>query len=244
MNAYEIATEANALLQQWPGYSIVRRVMAEYADVKVAVAGGFLRNIAMQKPPSKDLDLFLGGPSATRFADRLVELGHGTRNAFGKWNWRPTAECKQYFDLIPIHDFRVGPQRPRDLGDILNHADFTCNGIGMDLRTGVIDDPRGGIAACRRRQLKMNRWGDDDYPAIGPDHPLTEGATRWFRALHFAARLNLEIEPKTKRWLIDHRHYLGMQRLYAATLSVPDLSALAELDAGEGGAAEPRAAVA
>jgi hypothetical protein len=244
MNTNDIAIEVENLLRHWPGYSIFKKTMDEYADVQVGIAGGFLRNIVMRKASSKDVDVYLAGPSVIPFINRLAERGHVTFNAFGYPKWRPEAECQRHFDLVPICAIRSGPRRLSGLNGVLNQMDFTCNGIGMDLRSGVIHDPQAGIAACRRRQLKMIRWDHGDYRPIAPDHPLTEGAARWFRALHYAARLDLEIESRTKRWLIDHQQYRSMKQIFSQTRFVPDLSRLEELGIGPADANEPATAAA
>jgi len=229
MNATEIATIAYTLLRRWPGNVTLWQLMQEHNDLQVYVAGGFLRNIALGQRLSKDIDLFLGGPSVEQFLNRLSRRGHVTPNAYGKWNWRPSAKCTQYFDLLPIRDFRVAPRRFFAITELLTHFDFSCNSIALDLRTGRITDPCGGIESCRRRELKMNRYDNPEYRPVDPANPLTEGAARWFRGLHYAAQLNLQIEPRTRRWLIANQHYLSMKEIFASVQYEPDLSRLADV---------------
>jgi hypothetical protein len=231
MDASQIITNVHAALRRWPGYSIVERTFADYDDLEVFIAGGFVRNIVLGKPLSKDIDLFLNGPSAGQFVNRLVASGHATLNPYGKWNWRPSTECAHYFDLLTIPDFRVGPRRIFTLDELMTHFDFTCNAIGLALRSTRLIDPCGGIESCRRHELKMNPCKHPEYRAVRPDNPLTNAACLWFRALHYASRLDLRIESDTKSWLVNHKHYLNLQPIYASVMRhQPDLSRLPELE--------------
>lgn len=231
MNAEQIITSVQAALRRWPGYSRVERVFSDYDDLEVFVAGGFVRNIVLGKPLSKDVDLFLNGSSVAPFINRLLANGYATRNSFGKWKWSWSEKSPHTFDLLAIPDFRVGPRQYFTLDELMTHFDLTCNSIGLDLRTMRLIDPSGGIESCRRRELRMNPCGYPEYRPLGPDNPLTTGVCLWFRALDYASRLDLSIESGTKRWLVAHKHYLKLQPMYESAMRRQlDLRLLRELE--------------
>ena len=180
MKAAEVVRKAYVLLRRWPGSATLWQLMQDHGDLQVYVAGGFLRNIALKQRLSKDIDLFLGGPSVKQFTSSLIRRGHATLSAYRKWNWRPSAHCTQSFDLLPIRDFRVGPRSFSTITELLRNFDFSCNSIGLDLRTGQLIDPCGGLESCRRRELRMNGCDSPDYRPVNPAHPLTEGAGAGF----------------------------------------------------------------
>jgi len=74
--------------------------------------------------------------------------------------------------------------------------DFTINGLFYDIQQGTVIDYVGGLHDIERRTLRM--IGD-------PDIRLQEDPIRILRAIKFAARLRVNISPKTMRYVEDHR---------------------------------------
>jgi poly(A) polymerase len=71
--------------------------------------------------------------------------------------------------------------------------DFTINGMFMDPETGQVIDHVGGLDDLRLRVLR----------AIGdPAERFREDKLRLLRAVRFAARFNLEIEPETRAAIV------------------------------------------
>lgn len=67
--------------------------------------------------------------------------------------------------------------------------DFTINAMYYDPRTGVVVDYHGGIKDAKKRVLRM--IGD-------PETRYREDPVRIVRVVRFAAKLDFEIEPKTR----------------------------------------------
>ncbi|MDO9236043.1 MAG: polynucleotide adenylyltransferase PcnB [Aquabacterium sp.] len=67
--------------------------------------------------------------------------------------------------------------------------DFTINAMYYDPRTGVVVDYHGGIKDAKKRVLRM--IGD-------PETRYREDPVRIIRVVRFAAKLDFEIEPKTR----------------------------------------------
>jgi poly(A) polymerase len=74
--------------------------------------------------------------------------------------------------------------------------DFTINGLFYDLETGNVIDHVNGMADLEARTVRT--IGD-------PDIRFREDPIRILRAVKFAARCNLTIEPETYRRMMEHR---------------------------------------
>ncbi len=75
--------------------------------------------------------------------------------------------------------------------------DFTINGLFYDLETGNVIDHVNGLADLEARVVRT--IGD-------PDIRFREDPIRILRAVKFAARCDLTIEPETYRRMMDHRN--------------------------------------
>ena len=75
--------------------------------------------------------------------------------------------------------------------------DFTINGLFYDLESGQVIDHVSGLVDLEARLVRT--IGD-------PDIRLREDPVRILRAVKFAARCELEIEPETYRRMMEHRH--------------------------------------
>src|SRR3954469_18962897 len=74
--------------------------------------------------------------------------------------------------------------------------DFTINGLFYDIETGEVIDHVAGMVDLEARLVRT--IGD-------PDIRLREDPVRILRAVKFAARCNLSIEPETYRRMMEHR---------------------------------------
>lgn len=74
--------------------------------------------------------------------------------------------------------------------------DFTINGLFYDLESGQVIDHVSGLADLEARLVRT--IGD-------PDIRLREDPVRILRAVKFAARCELTIEPETYRCMMEHR---------------------------------------
>ena len=74
--------------------------------------------------------------------------------------------------------------------------DFTINGLFYDLESGQVIDHVSGLADLEARLVRT--IGD-------PDIRLREDPVRILRAVKFAARCELTIEPETYRRMMEHR---------------------------------------
>lgn len=205
--------EVRRRLESWLGFPVLHEAMQTYNDLRVYVAGGVIRNVLLGlSSVSKDWDFFLAGPTVDETIKLFRHHGRLTETPYGAPRWYPQADDSQYADLIPIVDFAPGLWRCEEIVDALNQFDFTANAVAFDLRTGEAFDPQNGVRDAGRRIMKMVRF---DYPN-GPYVPgaiLDRNVVLWFRIVHYASTLNLEVEPITRAWLIAY----GDQRTHAET---------------------------
>jgi len=80
--------------------------------------------------------------------------------------------------------------------DDARRRDFTINGLFYDIETGQVIDHVNGMVDLEARLVRT--IGD-------PDIRFREDPIRILRAVKFAARCNLSIEPETYRRLMEHR---------------------------------------
>ena len=199
--------------------------MQTHQDLRVYVAGGVIRNVLLGlSSASKDWDFFLAGTSVSKSNDIFRRLGRLDETPYGAPRWYPNADETEYADLIPIADFVPGLWRCEDIVDVLNQFDFTANAVAFDLRTGEAFDPQNGTRDIARRIMKMVRF---DYPT-GPFIPgatLDRNTVLWFRIVHYSGKLNLQIEPLTRSWLLDRADLRAHADEFGRQFFHPDLSA-------------------
>ena len=159
---------------------------------RALVVGGFVRDRLLGRA-SKDLDLEVFGVSEERLPAVLGALGRV----------EPVGQAFPVFKLgaidvaLPRRESKSGrghkgfivegdPSMPID--EAARRRDFTINAIAWDPLTGEYLDPWGGRADLERRILRVvdrDRFGDDSL--------------RVLRALQFAARFGLTLEPESAR---------------------------------------------
>lgn len=160
------------------------------------LVGGSVRD-AFLLGEEKDLDFLVTGVSA----DDLVALleRHGrveiVGRAFGVIRFRPAGGDATIDVALPRREVSTGvghrdflvesdPALPVEAD--LARRDFTINAMARDVRTGALIDPFGGRDDIAARRLRMV------FPGAFREDPL-----RMLRAVQFAARFSLAIEPAT-----------------------------------------------
>lgn len=149
------------------------------------LVGGALRDAALGLRP-KDLDFACAEPfalateAADRLKSRVVALGKEAS---------PTYRVPLGEGLL---DF-TGLQGSTLEEDLLRR-DFTVNALGMDLSTGEVYDPAGGLSDLRRKVIRMTS-----------EEALERDPVRVLRAFRFLARLpGFHLDSATERALPAH----------------------------------------
>lgn len=171
----------------------------EYPDVepKALLVGGFVRDSILGLKP-KDADMEIYGVSAKRLEKVLAQLFSERVNAVGQafGVYKINIGEGLDFDLsIPRREsktgrghkgFTVEGDPSMSVKEAARRRDFTMNALAADPLTGEVIDAFGGMRDLKDGVLRVTdseRFQDD---------PL-----RVYRALQFAARMNLTVESKS-----------------------------------------------
>jgi tRNA nucleotidyltransferase (CCA-adding enzyme) len=180
-----------------PVLSIVRDVAAvvHSAGGRALIVGGWVRDRLLGRP-SKDFDVEVFGIAEERLPVLLAPFGRV----------EPVGQSFPVYKLVPPSGGDIDVALPRreskqgrghkgfvvrgdpqmSIADAARRRDFTVNAISWDPLTETIEDPFGGRVDLERRQLRAvdpSTFGDDSL--------------RVLRALQFAARFELTLDPDT-----------------------------------------------
>lgn len=177
--------------------------LAEAHGLQLYLVGGLVRDAFLGRP-SPDLDLMLEAPSQVReaFVVAAAELLGGLATAHPRFlTWRIEGSGGAHLDLVTARretypqpgSLPVVVEAPA-LVDLLRR-DFTVNSMAVPLTgpaAGRLLDPLHGRADLQAKRLRI----------LHPDS-FRDDPTRMFRALRFATRLGLALEPDTQRCLVE-----------------------------------------
>lgn len=145
----------------------------------------------------QDVDYLVRGVPPDRFEKlltgygRLVHVG----KSFGVYKFKPKEDEGEVDIAFPRREVSTGPgHREFDVDwgaevpivDDLRRRDFTMNAIAQNVADGAMIDPFAGAKDIAARTLRM----------IFAE-AFTEDALRILRGIRFAARFDLEIDPRT-----------------------------------------------
>ncbi len=163
------------------------------------VVGGAVRD-ALLGLPVKDYDLEMFGLPEERLQSILARLGRVDRvgEAFSVYKLSGVAGVEGAIDItLPRRDSKVGPGHrgiaaasdpALSISEAARRRDFTINAILFDPATGETLDPHGGRKDLEARVLR----------AVDA-RTFVEDPLRALRAIQFAARYELTVEPETAR---------------------------------------------
>lgn len=180
----------------------IARATAERGG-RALLVGGYVRDSLLGMAP-KDADIEVYGLEAPILRETLEKLGRvdcvGESFRVYKLVWHPRNDEGQKVRLeldvsLPRRDKKVGEGHKgfevegdpyASFEDAARRRDFTLNAILQDPLTGEIIDPFGGKSDLEKRLLR----------AVDAAH-FGEDSLRVLRAMQFAARFGLAIEPGT-----------------------------------------------
>lgn len=171
-------------LEELPGVARVRRALA---GERAYLVGGAVRDMLLGLP-HPDLDVAVEGDAA-ELARRLggattehERFATATATADGVRVDLASTRSESY-----DHPGALPVVRPASLADDLARRDFTVNAMAIPLAgTPELIDPHGGLDDLRAGLLRVLH-----------DASFTDDPTRALRAARYAARLGLELEPRT-----------------------------------------------
>lgn len=217
--------EVVSVLSEWQGYRIFMEFLAEFQDLQVFLAGGVIRDVLLGRAVKpRDFDFFVPKKYVDLMLPNLQKNGQLEIGPFGSPRWCPRAE-EPYCDIVPIEQFDVGLGRCYNIIDVLKQFDFTGNAVAFDLRNRSFIDPLNGTCDLSSRVMRAVRF---DYPAkpFAKGQILTCRAILWFRILHYATILKLDIEPRTRRWLRQNTDCRAEYELFSKLFLASETGAL------------------
>lgn len=165
-----------------------------------ALVGGCVRDLLLGLPAG-DLDFVVEEPGpADHFATQMARLLGATIHRHPAFL---TCRLENIDGLDPIDVVTARSETYAEPGALpsvipaaiesdLHRRDFTVNCIALDLASGELIDPTGGLADLEERKLRALH-----------ERSFVDDPTRIYRLLRLAARLSLSIEPRTAGWCID-----------------------------------------
>ncbi len=178
------------------------------AGYEAYIVGGAVRDLLLGKHP-KDFDI---ATSAT--PEQVKEVLPSTRVIGRRFRLAHVHFGYLYYEVATFrapHDESDKGQTGHE-GRIIHdnvfgtleedavRRDLTINALFYDLETGDVIDFVGGMKDLEERQIRM--IGD-------PETRYREDPVRMIRAIRFAVKLGLTIEPKTEKPIYDLYHLLG-----------------------------------
>ncbi|MGC4085004.1 MAG: hypothetical protein QM736_23535 [Vicinamibacterales bacterium] len=168
---------------------IVRAV--QQAGGRAFIVGGWVRDRLLGHE-SKDVDIEVFGVPADRLRDLLASIGRveAVGESFQVY------KCGDIDVTLPRRESKAGRGHrgfvvtgdpSMSVEDAARRRDFTVNAISFDPLSGEYLDPFDGRTDLARRVLRVvdpERFGDDSL--------------RVLRAVQFAARFNLSVDPLTR----------------------------------------------
>ena len=165
---------------------------------RALLVGGYVRDELLGLAP-KDADVEVYGLEATALREMLRRFGKvdcvGESFRVYKLTWRERGERFELDVSLPRRDRKVGAGHKgfevegdphASVEDAARRRDFTVNAMMRDPLTGELLDPFGGQSDLQSRTLRM----------VDPQH-FGEDSLRVLRAMQFAARFGMTIEPET-----------------------------------------------
>jgi tRNA nucleotidyltransferase (CCA-adding enzyme) len=174
---------------------LVKEVAAEKA-LRPFLVGGPVRDLMLGRYDVIDIDLTLEDGGST-LARALAKLVGGRLRSFPQFlTYKVTADGQPEIDIATARKerYRSPGALPTvtagHLKDDLLRRDFSINAMAVDLMTGELHDPAGGVRDLAAMSIRVLH-----------DQSFLDDPTRIFRAVRLATRLGFSLEADTARLL-------------------------------------------
>ncbi len=203
-------------------FHFITRIEREFPDSRVSLVGGAVRDVLLERE-CKDYDFVVQYVPIQKLQRFLSSLGKvdlvGRR--FGVLKFVPKHGKKEIegglvepFDIaLPrqeasilntghYRDFHITTNENLPLEEDLSRRDFTINALAVDMRTGRLVDPFGGLKDLKKKIIRT----------VGnPEDRFREDYSRMLRALRFSCTLAFRIEPRTSSAMKTMMHDLDRE---------------------------------
>lgn len=201
------------------------KILPAYTDIEeFYVCGGYIRNQILNGDGGKDIDIFIN--CTPRQLDDLIiylnKYGHTDYGQYGSPRFYPKCDDEHYVDLVPFYNFVVSQNPILNINDLLNNFDFTANAIAMNIKTGEMFDPVGGIEDIQNKILRAVRL---DFPErnVSEEINLSAVSVFWFRLLHYKNKLGFRMDAATEKWIFENAYRVEDLELFEHYFFVPQI---------------------
>lgn len=189
-------------------YRTMKEIAARYKNIEFYVAGGAIRSILLGLSKSiNDIDIFAffeneKSKDFQEFTSSLNDLGYVKYGQYGSPRWYHNKDGS-YFDIVPYSKFDVGFGNPGTIDETLKQFDFTANAVAYNIFAQTLCNPVGGISDIDNKLLKAVRLDFIDG-FVSKSVPISRLSVLWFRFVHYASKLDFEIEGETLKWINEN----------------------------------------
>jgi tRNA nucleotidyltransferase/poly(A) polymerase len=173
----------------------------------IYIVGGCVRDSLMNQS-MKDIDLIVEGLSLNGVKDILNSYGNVdiVGQSFSVLKFKPIGYNGEAYDIaVPRIDIKTGDGhkgfevKTEGIGVLedLKRRDFTINSIAINIFTNEILDPFNGVEDIKNKIIRATD------PSAFIEDPL-----RILRAVQFASRFRMNIEPTTLSLMKSHSHLI------------------------------------
>jgi tRNA nucleotidyltransferase/poly(A) polymerase len=175
---------------------LIKEVAAE-KNLRAFLVGGPVRDLLLGRTVI-DLDFTLEDGSSA-LARGIAKRINGRVRSYPQFlTYKVTAEDFPEIDIATARSEKyrqpgaLPSVSPGTLIDDLTRRDFSINAMALDIASGELHDPTGGLPDVEKKQIRILH-----------DASFADDPTRIFRAIRLATRLGFTIESRTEELLRD-----------------------------------------
>jgi len=184
-----------------PNFIFAQKLEKKFKNAEIYLVGGKVRDVLLQRE-SYDYDFVVRKVKGADLEKFLAQEGKVdfVGKSFGVFKFIPKKfNLKEALDIaLPrteqafmtggYKDFEIQSDPDLPIEKDLSRRDFTINAMALNLNTGELTDPFGGLKDLENKTIKT----------VGePKERFKEDYTRLLRAIRFSVQLYFKIEPKT-----------------------------------------------
>lgn len=197
-----------------PQFAFFRTLVKVYPSAEVYLVGGAVRDLLLSRP-TKDYDFVVRNVPITPLQAFLKK--HGSvrlvGKKFGVLKFLPRTGTEPFDIALPrtehsdtgtghYRDFTIKTDYRLPIEDDLSRRDFTINALALNLKTGALVDPFGGVSDIKEKII---------CTVGAPSARFAEDYSRMLRAVRFACQLGFSIDPETERAILRNVKHLNKE---------------------------------
>lgn len=183
-------------------FLFIEELLQEFPEGEIYLVGGLVRDAIIGRSEMVDYDFVIRNVSAEKLRGFLGSRGRVdlVGRDFGVYKFAPRGtNLAEAIDIaLPrtdfatggggYHDFAIQTDPKLPLAEDLSRRDFTINAMALDMATGYLVDPCGGLSDIKKKIVRT----------VGkPKDRFREDYSRILRGIRQAVQLGFKIETET-----------------------------------------------